>query len=241
MSLAGRLLNVFATPGEVFDGVRVSPRSVGNWLVPWLLGCVAAVVYTCIVFSQPAVMAQVREQQVKAIEQKVQAGKLNAAQAQQAEQVMANMGPTLIIIFGSIGAVIGGSVWLFGLALVLWLLGRWVLKARFDYLKAVEVAGLAGMISVLNTIISMLLAVMMGSVLATAGPVLLIREIDPTNKTHLMLSSLNALTVWYVAILALGWARLSGVSFGKTAAWLFGLWLLLRLVLILTGLAVSGM
>ena len=37
MSLAARLLNVFATPGDVFDDVKVAPASTANWLVPALL------------------------------------------------------------------------------------------------------------------------------------------------------------------------------------------------------------
>ena len=37
ISLAARLLNVFAIPGEVFAGVRASRISIGNWLVPTLL------------------------------------------------------------------------------------------------------------------------------------------------------------------------------------------------------------
>ena len=36
-SLAARLTNVFVSPGEVFEEVKVSPPTVSNWLVP--VGC----------------------------------------------------------------------------------------------------------------------------------------------------------------------------------------------------------
>jgi len=36
-SLAGRLLNVFAAPGDVFDGLKTANSSVANWLVPILI------------------------------------------------------------------------------------------------------------------------------------------------------------------------------------------------------------
>jgi hypothetical protein len=36
MSLAGRLMNIFADPAGVFDAIKASAPSVGNWLVPML-------------------------------------------------------------------------------------------------------------------------------------------------------------------------------------------------------------
>jgi len=40
-SLAARLMNVFAVPGEVFDEVKASAHSAGNWLLPALVGSVS--------------------------------------------------------------------------------------------------------------------------------------------------------------------------------------------------------
>ena len=37
MSLVGRLLNVFATPGDVFQEVKAAPETAANWLVPALI------------------------------------------------------------------------------------------------------------------------------------------------------------------------------------------------------------
>jgi 3-oxoacyl-[acyl-carrier protein] reductase len=61
MSLAARLLNVFAIPGEVFEGVKASRFCVGNWLLPALLSAAVGVLTIIVVFSQPSIQRQVRE------------------------------------------------------------------------------------------------------------------------------------------------------------------------------------
>lgn len=104
--------------------------------------------------------------------------------------------PTMLKILGSLGAIAGSFGWLFFISLVIWILGRYLFKAEFSYMKTVEVCGLASMISVLAGIISMLLVVVTGNMFMTPGPALLIREFDPTNKAHLLLAAINLMTLW---------------------------------------------
>lgn len=240
-SLAARMFNVYATPGDVFEEVAAAKPSTANWLAPTLLSCLAAVAFVLVAFSQPAILQQVREQQDKVFQKNVAAGKMTQSQAEQAQKFLDKMGPTVTKVTGSIGAVLAGFAWVFAAALVLWLIGRWVCKAQFPYLKAVEVAGLAGMITALGTLVAMLLAVARGNLAMTPGPALFLREFDVTNKTHLMLSSLNIMTLWYVGVLAMGLARLSRASFGRAACWLYGLWAGSRLLVILSGWGSQGM
>src|SRR5689334_20217825 len=83
MSLAARLLNVFATPGEVFEDVKAAPSSVANWLVPAVLLAVVSVLFGIVMASQPAIRQQIREQQAKSLDQRVAAGHMTRAQADQ--------------------------------------------------------------------------------------------------------------------------------------------------------------
>jgi len=109
-SLPGRLMNVVAAPGEVFAGIKATPPSVANWLVPVLIFAVIGMISVCIMFAQPAIQQTVRDQQVKALDKQVQQGKITQAQEDQALQVMEKfMGPTMLAIFGSISIVIYGS------------------------------------------------------------------------------------------------------------------------------------
>jgi hypothetical protein len=235
-SLTSRLCNVFAAPGDVFDEVRTRKPATGNWLLPVLLSCLVGIGYSFAVFSQPSILQSIRETQEKAMEKRVQAGKMTRQQADQAQEMSEKFtGPTMMKTFGSVGAVVASFVMLFLLGLIVWLLGKWVFKAGFPYLKAVELVGLAGMINVLGGIVAALLAVAMGNLAMTPGPVLLIHEFDPANKLHIFLSQLNLFMLWYIAVLSLGLAKLSGASFAKAAFWLYGIWAVFVAVSVLPG------
>ena len=235
-SLISRLLNIYAAPGEVFDEIRTNKPSTANWLVPLLLTCLVGVIYSLAVFSQETILHSMREAQEKAMQKQVDAGKMTKQQADQALEVSERfMGPTLMKVFGSVGAVVANCVMLFLAALIIWLLGRWVFKNRFPYVKAMEVAGLAGTINILGGIVAMLLAVVMGNLAMSPGPVLLVHEFDPANKVHVFLSQLNVFMLWYIALLSLGLAKLCQTAFGKAAIWLLGLWAALVAVMVLPG------
>ncbi len=91
-------------------------------------------------------------------------------------------------------------------------------------MKAVEVVGLANMINVLDVIVRTLLIVGLGNLYASVSPVLLVKDFDPQNTVHSLLAILNVMTFWLLGVRAVGLARLSGASFAKAAAWVFGIW-----------------
>ena len=235
-SLAARMANVFAAPGEVFDEVKSAPASVANWLVPAVLLALVGIVYAFVLFSQPSIQQQIREQQEQAIEQMVKDGKRTQAEADQALAAIEKFsGPTMMKVYGSFAAVIGSFIKILWWGFVVWMLARWLFKVRVPYMKAVEVAGLAAMISVLGAVVSLFLAVTMGNMFATPSLALLVDDFSPTNKTHLLLGAVNFFNLWLVGVLASGLARLGGVSFGKAALILFGFWTALELVFIFSG------
>ena len=236
-SLAGKLFNVIAAPGEVFNEITTAPARAANWLVPVLIYAVIGVISVCIMFAQPAIQQTIHDQQVKALDQQVQKGKMTQAQEDQALQVMDKfMGPTMLAAFGSVAMVIYSFGSLFWWALVLWLLGRWFLKTRFGYLKAVEVAGLASVILVLGIVIATLLAVILGRLYGGPSLGLLVSDFDPTKRVHLLLGAANIVYFWHTAILGMGLARLSGVSTAKAVMVVFTYWVVAELLLIAVGL-----
>jgi len=235
-SLAGRLLNVFAAPGDVFDEIKTSTPSTANWLVALLLTCLVGIGYVFAVFSQESILQSMRETQENAMQKQVDAGKLTQQQAdQRLELAQQFAGPTMIKVFGSVGVVVVNLVMLFFVALVVWLVGKLVFNGGFSYLKAMEVAGLAGTINILGGIVAMLLAVVMGNMAMTPGPVLLVHEFDPANKLHVFLGQLNVFMLWYIALLSLGLAKLGRVAYGRAAFWLFGVWAVLVAAMVLPG------
>lgn len=235
-SLAGKLFNVIAAPGEVFTEITATPARAANWLVPALIYAVIGVISVCIMFTQPAIQQTIHDQQVKALDQRVQQGKMTQAQEDQALQVIDKMGPTMMAVGGSIAMVAYSFASIFWWALLLWLLGRWFLKARLGYLKLVEVAGLASVILVLGIVVATLLAVILGRLYGGPSLGLLVSDFDPAKRVHLLLGAANAVYFWHTAVLGVGLAHLSGRSTAKAVMVVFTYWVAAELLLIAVGL-----
>ena len=236
-SLAARLMNVFAVPGDVFAEVKATNVAVGNWLVPTILLSLVGAVAAMIIFSQPAILQQMRETQTKAFDAQVKAGKMTQAQADQTmEAIDKFMGPTMWKLAGAGGALFISFARLFWWALVLWQLGRWALKTEFYFTKALEVAGLALMISVLGTLVTVLLQVNFARMFATPSFALAINDFDVSRKSHLMLGAVNVFSIWQVAVLAIGLSKLAGTPFLRAAWVVFTYWVLQESFLILVGM-----
>jgi hypothetical protein len=233
-SLMARLLNVFAVPGEVFEEVKASPFRAGNWLVPVLFSVLVGVLSALVIFSQPTIQQSLREQQEKALAQQVKAGKMRQADVDKVLEVFGN--PTVLKLVGGVSAVVASVVRVFWWGLVLWLLGKWFLKVQFDFLKGLEVAGLAMMISVLGAIVSLLMIVNLGRLFATPSLALVVSDFDATRKSHLFLGAANLFSFWQIAVTSLGLAKLAGVPFIRAALLVFAFWFLQESLFILIGL-----
>ena len=239
-SLAGRLFNVYAAPGDVFDEIKAAPPSTANWLVPALLSAFVGVLATIILFSQPAIIQQLHEQQAKTFDDQVNAGKMTRDQADQAEAMIGKFtGPATLMISGSISAVISAFARVFWWALVLWLLGLVFLKTKLDYLKAVEVAGLASMIVVLGTIVTLLLSVSLGKITAPSLA-LCVGNFSAKNPLHLTLAAMNLFALWLTGVLAVGLSRLTGARFSKALLLTGGFWLVMQFCFILLAVLVNA-
>ena len=68
---------------------------------------------------------------------------------------------------------------------------------------------------------------------AAPSLMLVLKEFDPQKPAHAALAAVNVMTVWLIVVKAIGLVRLSGTSFAKAFAWLFGI------ALVWTGLSVG--
>lgn len=241
MSLAARLMNVFAVPGDVFEEVKSVRASVANWLVPALTASLVGAVASFIMFSQPAIVQQISETQERAMRQEfdkqVAAGKMSQADADKAMEMMAKFtGPTVMKISGAVVSVLISFARVFWWGLVMWLLGKLILKTEFGYLKAVEIAGLTSMIAVLGQIVSLLMIVNLGKLFSTPSLALAVADFDVKNKGHLFLGAANLFTFWQVALMAVGLARLASVPLPRALLPVLGFWIVWTTVLVFSGL-----
>jgi hypothetical protein len=239
MSLAARLLNVFAVPGEVFEVVRASRVAVGNWVLPMILCAMIGALTAVAVVSQPTVQKQMRDrldQQVKALEREVKAGKMKQAELDRTVTLtrMIIAQPTLQLL-GAVVAAGLGVARVFWWGFVLWILGRLFLKVRLNYFKTLEVAGLGLMISVLGGVVTLLLMVNLPKLFAAPDLTSAITDLEGLQKSPLLLAASVLFSFWLVGVLAVGLSRLSRVPVLRTAWFVLLVWLLQETFLSLLG------
>ncbi len=225
LSLAGRMAGVIAAPSEAFDALRNSPPCVANWLVPGLLLILAGWVGAAIIFSQPALAQQFTEMMERSTEQRIEKAKMPPEQAERAREMGARMAGIMTKAGAAAWPVVMGFVVPFVWGLFIWLVGDKIFKGGLSYMKAVEVVGLANVIAVLDSVLKMLLILLLNNLFADASlKLLVIEQYDPQNPVHNLLGVVNIMTFWVLAVRSAGLARLSGISFVKAAACVFGIW-----------------
>jgi hypothetical protein len=231
MSLGARLMNVVATPGEVFEQVRDNPPDHANWWLPLVLFAVLGIISTWVIFSQPSIIQRMHEAQEQAMEK--QMANVPPAQRQQAMDMAERFsGPAMLKLVGVVTSVGGSAFWLFGMALVMWAVAVIFYKAPVTYLKAMEASGLAMMIMIVSVVVNLLLILIIGNVMARPSPALFLSNSDPTTPAFMLLNAFDVMTLWYLAVAAIGMGRLCRRSMLVPALCLYGIWAVLKFGLI---------
>jgi len=216
-SVTAKLVNLFVSPTLVFDEIVASaPKSV-NWLLPTLLVCVSSLLVLTGTTNAERTLA--------AIGQLTDGGKITP------EQVGLLSGHWQSVSRAAI--CLGAFIGTFWSAFVLWFIGRIFLKNRFEFAKALEVAGLTSTILVLGTIVTGLLVAAFGEASARPALSLLLVKVDPASGARVAADVFNCFHLWSTAVLAIGLAKLSGVSIKEAGFWVFGYWVVLRIAFIL--------
>jgi hypothetical protein len=226
LSLLDRLTGVITGPTEVFEEVKRSPVRASNWLVPLILVCLGAVFYTVMAFSQPGVNRPFEEAREKAMQKLVADGKMTQAQVDQAMAV----GSRITKIVAPFGAVFATAVGIFLLAVAIWLALKLSSEAKLDYMKIVEVCGLAAVIDVPQKIIRTWLVTWKENMLSTLSPTLLLANPDMHSKRDIFLSMIDPIDFWWLAVLSLGISKVASISFQKAALICFGIWYGFRVI-----------
>ncbi len=236
MSFSDKLMNVFASPGELFEYVTKAPKQASNWALPLLLTTVIGIVFTFVAFTQPPIQEEMARQRDKYIQQEIAAEKMTQEQADNAAKYSPKPGSPMFLIFGSVGVVVVMFATLFLSALAFWLLGKFGFKSGATYGKVVEVVGLSMYIMAVGSLLTLILVVAMGSMHATPSLALAVSDFDPMNKMHKLLSSINIMTFWYLGIVSVGLGKLFSVSLGKALTGVAAIWVVWTAITVLVNL-----
>lgn len=225
-SLLARMTNVVATPSEVFDEIKASPPASANWVIPALLLMVVGWICGWLVMSQDAVRQQVSDIQEKQYQKLIDQGKMTRDQLEAQRPMMEKFGRIAQQVAMAAMPPLTAFALPFWWALVIWLVGNKALKGDFSYMKAVEASGLVSILLILESVVKTLLIIVLGNMFAGPNLGLFVKGFDPTNVAHGLLAAVDVLALWVLAVRAIALSRLSGASFGVSAAWVFGLWVL---------------
>ena len=221
------MLNVVSAPGETFEEVRDHPYLPWNWVAPLAVAALVGVLFAVVAFSQPAVIDDMLRQQLAGIDRQVESGKLTAEAAAAARDGMEKARPfmgVLVMVFGGVGAVIGTLAFAFAVAFGLWLVSRFALGSPVEYWKLLEVVGLTSVIHTIGTVATLFVVIYRGSITSSVSAAMLVPGLAPESPLFTLLSALNPFMIWWLMVVALGWALVVGRAWRVTLVWLVGLY-----------------
>jgi hypothetical protein len=233
-SLGTRIVNVFSSPAEAFDGITTTESVTTLWVAPMLTAMLLAAFFAFVIASDDVLKGQIIDMQSRSLQEQVDKGNITAEQAERQQDAMRNMG-MLFAVIGSIGATVMIAVYYFCGSLVLWLVGRFAMKGAHGYTKYLAMYGTASWIAVLGAVVTGLMVIGMGSLVASPSAALaILNDYDPANTTHRLLTKVEVFAIWQTAVVGIGLSKMTGKSVGVGVGVAFALlvaWSLLTALL----------
>lgn len=218
-SLWSRLVAVFVRPGQAWSGLERR----GQWWFPLLLCTLISVGGTGLTYQRalvPTMLAQ--------IERQADAGQIPADQLDRIESQVTGPVP-MALNLASVAVIL--PLMTLAFALLPWLAAGFMLGRRFTFRDSFVVTAWAGVVTIPSQILTFVLAWTNETMtnLHTGFGVLLPVE-DPPSKLMVGLGTfldhgIGPFSLWYLVVLALGAAALSGAPRRSVILFLGGIWL----------------
>ena len=225
LSLGARALAIFARPTQAWGGLERR----GQWWFPLLITVVVTVIGSVATYQRAAVPTN-----LAMMEQRVEAGSLDAAHYEAMEQWVSS--PLAMWIQG-VSVLIGLPLVTLAFALIPWIGVGFMMGQRFRFRDAFVVTAWTGLVALPNQILTFVLAWVSESMMNihTGFGVLLPSEETPsrlmTGLGAFLDQGIGPFSIWYVAVMALGAAALSGAPRRRVLMTIGGLWLVVTALL----------
>jgi len=234
MPFTEKIVNVFTSPGELYENVRDTGPSTPNWLIPWVIIAAVSIALNFAMMSNASLADQIGSTMRQAMEKSVGDGKMTQQQADQWFE-MVRPGSVYFTVFSIGGTLLWTLGGLFALGLVYWLVGKSAMSATAPYMKVVEVVGLTFIISTLEVLVTTLMVFAFDRITATPSLAFFLSDFDVTNKVHLLLSKVNIFTFWILAVTGTGLSRLFRRDLPKVLVLVAVLWILWTVITVFAG------
>ncbi len=225
MSFSDIFVGILSSPGEIYQSIVGTEPKTSHWAIPLTLVLLVGIIFTLVVFTQPAIQDEMSAAQLKTMQQRVADGRMTQAEMERATEMNpAKPGSPMFLIFGSIGVVVVIAFSLFAYSGVYFAAGKIFFKSTISYSKVMEVYGLSMYVGVVVSLLTMVIVVAMGSIYASLSPTLFIEEFDPTDKTHKLMAALNLLEFWTLYVVGVGLSKVWSVSILSSLGVVGGTW-----------------
>jgi hypothetical protein len=219
LSIGARTVAIFARPTQAWGGLERR----GQWWFPLIVSILLAVAGTALIHERAIVPTQLAQ-----IERQVDAGQIPPEAVGRIEEQVAS---PMALGFTLVSVVLAVPLMTLAFALVPWLAAGFTLGHRFRYRDAFVTTVWAGLVAIPGQLLTYVLAWVNESMAGvhTGFGVLLPVE-DPPSKLVVGLGTfldqgIGPLALWYVVVLALGAAALSGGNRGAVIRAVGGIWL----------------
>jgi hypothetical protein len=245
LSHTDKLVGVFTEPSNTYEETAKFPPRTMDWLIPTILVIVFAVASNYLMMSNPVIKQQIVDKQMEVVEKNlreaVDSGRMTEEQAEQQlgaiqERMEEQMSAGMLIQV--VGTVIAIFVFFFLLALVYFILSKFILKGDGNYASSMVSYGLAQYIALIQFIVIVVWAFAAGKYIEGTS---LATLMDSDTKTFAgyMLSKVDPLRIWFYAILSIGLAKMfKSPSTGKYFIGVFGLWIAFSIIIYFVAQAV---
>ncbi|QQS35114.1 MAG: YIP1 family protein [Ignavibacteriales bacterium] len=246
LSHTDKMVGVFTEPAAIYTSTAKFPLRTIDWLLPFIILLALVAISQVIVTSNPEIAYQIKQKQMEQIEKNfadaVEKGQMTQEQAdQQMERIqeqMESFGGGIGKVIQVVSIFIVGFIFFFIVSGIWFLLSKFALKGDGTYVSALVASGLTAYISMIQVLVTTILAIVMGRLVSDTS-VASLMNIDKTNITGFLLSKLDVFSIWAYAVLGIGLAKLfKSESTGKYIIMVFAVWLIWSLIVFVISKAV---
>jgi hypothetical protein len=231
MTFPQKAIGIFSSPGRVFEELP-SNATRSDWLLPLFIYSVVTAITMQLVMAKDSIASHFRtlaeNEILPPLEQFVQQGTISQDQSQWIFQ-FAIPGTASFFVAQLIGTFVGTLILILAIGLILWQLGKSVMREDGQYSVVVAILGLTLLVATCERIVTAFLMVLTDSIFATPSAGLLLLQ-SPMTPDFALLSRINGFTVWEIWLVALGLAWLFDREISKVFVLLGSLWLLWTLL-----------
>jgi hypothetical protein len=225
-----RFINVIAAPREAFAGMATVEKRASLWLFPMIAMIIVSSAVAWVLMSNPEMQLKMRTQMREQFDNLPADKKLTPQQADDMIDMQVKLSP----IMGAVGALLAvPAMWLL-VSGVFYGIVSFILGGHTSYSRVLAVYGIASIIMVIETMVTTMMQVGIGSLTASISLGFLM-DAKTNAYIHGALTHINPFTFWWMWVFALGLAEISGLTWKKALGGIAGAWVLYCAVTVTLG------